>query len=58
MKIKAVAPKREKRKYPLSFRFSKEAVKQLEDLAKATNKSKTDLIEEMIAQAHKDTVKR
>jgi predicted DNA-binding protein len=58
MKIKSVAPKREKRPTPMSFRLSKEAVKQLKELSKATNKNMTELIEEMIGQAHKDTIKK
>ena len=57
MKIKAIAPKREKRPIPISFRLSKTAVKQLNELSRTTNKSKTEIIEEMIEQAHKDTVK-
>ena len=58
MKIKSAPPKRDKRPTPLSFRLSKKAVKQLNELKDSTNKSMTDLIEEMIEQAHKDTIKR
>ncbi len=58
MKIKTATPKRDKRPTPLSFRLSKEAVKNLKELAKFTHKNMTDLIEEMIAQAHKDTIKK
>lgn len=58
MKIKTAAPKRDKRPTPLSFRLSKEAVRNLKELSKTTNKNMTDLIEEMIAQAHKDTIKK
>jgi predicted DNA-binding protein len=56
MKIKA-APKRDKRPEPISFRLSKMAVKQLNELSKATGKTKTQIIEEVIAEAHSDTIK-
>lgn len=56
MKIKSNPPKREKSPQPISFRLSKVAVKRLKALSKTTNKSMTDLLEEMIQEAHKDTV--
>jgi len=49
-------PKRENRPDPLSFRFSREAQKQLKALAKETQRSMTDVLEELIASAYKDTV--
>lgn len=57
MKIEKAKPKREKRPSPLSFRFSKETVRQLKELAKATNRNMTEIIEMAIESAHKDTVK-
>lgn len=57
MKISAKPPRREKRPNPLSFRLSKETAKQLKALAKATNKTMTEIIEELVSQAHKDTIK-
>lgn len=56
MKI-ASAPKRIKRTQPLAFRLSVTAAKQLQALADKTDKSKTALIEEMIAHAYHDTIK-
>lgn len=56
MKIKVSIPKRKKRPQPLSFRLSKEAVVKLKKLSKTTNKTMTDIIEEIIDQAYIDTL--
>jgi predicted DNA-binding protein len=57
MKIKP-APQRLTRTKPMSFRFPPELVEQLKKLSKATKKTKTEIIEELIKEAFKDTIKR
>lgn len=51
-----IEPKREKRPKPMSFRFSKEAAEQLKRLAEATRKSMAAILEELIAEAYRDTL--
>ena len=56
MVLKKASPNR-KRDEPVSFRLSREAFKQLETLAKVLGKSKTEIVEESLAEAYSDAQK-
>ncbi|MGZ3766154.1 MAG: hypothetical protein ACXVA2_15905 [Mucilaginibacter sp.] len=58
MKLKPAEPKRIKRPNPQSFRFTIDSIKMLKALEKATGKNKTEIIEELISMAYRDTVRK
>jgi predicted DNA-binding protein len=51
-------PKREKRPAPVSFRLSLEAFKWLETLSKALNKSKSQIVEDLLSEGYQTAKKQ